>query len=103
MTENEVRSLWNGGHDFSRFASGIPALQQYYQAQGVTPTVEPSDEGGMQSKHYKTYENSILQTIQSGYANNAAGMVDAIWNQLNNAQRTTLQQKLATLGMEYQP
>ena len=69
---------------------------------GVMPAAEPTDEGGMQSKYYKTYENSILQTAQNGYANNAAGMVDAIWNQLNDAQRTTLQQKLAALGLEYQ-
>lgn len=85
---------------------GMP-WQTLVQSQGGTPGVipaaEPTDEGGMQSKYYKTYENSILQTAQNGYANNAAGMVDAIWNQLNDAQRTTLQQKLAALGLEYQP
>ena len=103
MSENEVKSLWNSGYDFSGYATAIPALGQYYAAQGITQTTEPSDVGGMQNKYYKTYENSILQTAQSGYADNAAGMVDAIWNQLNAEQRQTLQQKLAALGLEYQP
>lgn len=85
---------------------GLPwqtVLQSQGGTPGVIPAAEPTDEGGMQSKYYKTYENSILQTAQNGYADNAAGMVDAIWNQLNGAQRTTLQQKLAALGLEYQP
>ena len=45
MSENEVRSLWNGGYDFTDYAAGIPALQQYYTAQGVTS--RPADDSGM--------------------------------------------------------
>lgn len=38
MNENEVRSLWNSGYDFSGYAGDIPALGQYYEAQGIAPT-----------------------------------------------------------------
>lgn len=60
-------------------------------------------QAGMQQPHYNAYENSILETIRKGYAENAAGMIDAIWNQLSAAQQKQLQTQLAALGLNYQP
>ena len=74
---------------------GVLKAYEYYHQTPYNPDTAPvSDSGGMEANQYQTYEDSILQTIEKGFSENAAGMVDAIWNTLNDGQKNRLSQKL---------
>lgn len=110
LTSEQVRTLQTAlgvtpdglwGSNSSAAAGGMTADQAWAAYQQVNGAGMGG--GGMQASHYNAYENSIVQTIQSGYANNAVGMIDAIWGQLSPAQQTQLQNKLSAMGLSYQP
>ena len=57
LSENEVRSLWNSNYDFSSIAAEIPALQQYYLANGEVP--------GINEEKAEQIPNKIIAEVQS--------------------------------------
>lgn len=97
LSENQVRALWNAGERFEEYADVIPALAQYL---GVTNN---SSSTGMIESHFNAYGKAIMSQLASGRASAALDSVTAIWNQLSDEQRQTLQTALGNYGLAYKP
>lgn len=81
-----------------------PGVIETYEYFHKTPYPDKNDANAMPDNQYNAYLNSIVQTVGSGYSDNALGMVDAIWNQLSvNQQNRLNQQLLEKFGTQYKP
>lgn len=81
-----------------------PGVVETYEYYHKTPYNDSNNAGAMADNQYNAYLDSIVQTIGKGYANNALGMVDAIWNSLSVNQQNNLNNiLLEKFGTQYQP